>query len=237
MSWNTEVEHKYINSILSLSYIKDLMNTGKVMCIRLDGSRAADLEDEKSDYDITIMMDCPAFNSDKEIYLRYNIEGRKTHFYLQGHNWFNHNYRDFTSQYVMNIGGLLSYANFNFNTVLYLNPIYQKHLVNILDHKELFYTQGIYEVFKNRDLILELYPTKEYIRKQLYIFFQALDALGLPKKLIPAKSKLQKYKNKEADTGIQDEQLKYFQQALKFLDGTKIIKDHGTQLQELVNHL
>lgn len=230
MSWNTEAEYKYVNCVLNLSYVKSLIDTGRVICIRIDGSRAAQLENENSDYDFTIMIDDNLSMSDKEDYLRYCILGRKTHFYLQGINWFEAQYPNPLVQYIWVTGGLLQYVNFSYNTIIYTNSVYQNHLAMIMEHKNLFVRQGIYEILKSQNYIETHYATNGALRKGVYPFFQALKEVGIPDTLLPTRNQLFKYKNFKA----QGEQLKYFKTAIAFLRQNNEVRDCTKQLQEFL---
>lgn len=233
MSWCTTNETKYINSILNLSYIKELNKDNKIMCIKIDGSRASGLENEKSDYDLTILLDDAVKNTDREFRLRYSIDERKTHFYLQGKDWFAASYDDFLSYYIFLIGGLLQYVNFNTNNIIYLNPFYKEQVQKILENKEIFYSQGVYEIYKNKDIINDLYFNKENIRKDLYPFFQSLNVLKCPSELIPTKEQLLKYKGQKCSIEDQKEQFLFFNKALEYLEDNNIPYNYIEQLKEL----
>ncbi len=233
MSWCITNENKYINSILNLPYIKELNKDNKIMCIKIDGSRASGLENEKSDYDLTVLLDQDVKNTDREFRLRYFINGRKTHFYLQGKDWFIANYDDFLSYYIFLIGGLLQHVNFSTNNIIYLNPIYEEQVQKILKNKNLFYLQGIYEVYKNKDIINDLYFNKENIRKDLYPFFQSLNVLKCPNKLIPTKEQLLRYKGQRCSIEDQKEQFLFFNKALEYLENNNMLYDYTEQLKEM----
>ena len=233
MNWCITNETKYINSILNLPYIKELNKDNKIMCIKIDGSRASGLENEESDYDLTVLLDQAVENTDREFRLRYSINGRKTHFYLQGKDWFIANYDDFISYYIFLIGGLLQHVNFNANNIIYLNPIYKKQVQKILKNKQIFYSQGIYEISKNKDIINDLYFNKENIRKDLYPFFQSLKVLKCPSELIPTKEQLLKYKGQRCEIEDQKEQFLFFNKALEYLENNHMLNDHTEQLKEI----
>lgn len=239
MSWNTTDELDYINSILNLSYIKELNKNNKIMCIKLDGSRASNLEDdENSDYDITILLDEPGISSNKEFKLRYYIKGRKTHFYLQGIDWFNNKYSDFMSQYIIVFGGLLQYVNFDMKNILYMNPDYEGKILNIIKNKNIFYTQGIYKIYENQDRIIELYFERHNISKDLYPFFQSVKALGCQTDLIPSKKQLLRYKGKNSTIKDQEEQLQFFKNILSVLKNSynSLLYDHSEELKRILNN-
>ncbi len=230
MSWNINNESSYIKKLLQLPVIKDLMSDGNVMCIRVDGSRAAGLEDNHSDYDITIMLNKEADTEYKYCKLRYQIENKKTHFYIQGKDWFKHQYEDPTSHLICIIGGLLHYINFTKETILYLNPKFAQKTTEILVHKDLFYKQGLYELISVKDYLLEKYFQNFWIRKSLYSFFQVCGELMNEQVDL---NLLYKYKSLFYDLSIGQEQLQLFKKCLSKIEID--IKDNSKALQEILN--
>ena len=233
MNWCITNETKYINSILNLPYIKELNKDNKIMCIKIDGSRASGLENEKSDYDLTVLLDQMVENTDREFRLRYSIDGRKTHFYLQGKDWFMASYDDFLSYYIFLIGGLLQHVNFNTNNIIYLNPSYEEQVQKILENKQIFYSQGVYEIYKNKDIINNLYFNTENIRKDLYPFFQSLNALKCPSELIPTREQLLRYKGQICSIEDQKEQFLFFNKALEYLENNNMLYNYIEQLKRM----
>ena len=230
MSWNINNESSYVTKLLHLPVIKNLIDSGNVMCIRIDGSRAAGLEDENSDYDVTIMMNIEAYTEQKYSGLRYVIEGKKTHFYIQGKDWFKYNYEDPTATFICVTGGLLQYVNFTEETILYLNPEFAWKVAELIAHKDLFYKQGLYELISSKQFIFNDYFQNFWIRKSLYPFFQVYGKL-MNEQL--DRDILYKYKSLFYDLSIGYEQLQLFKNCLSKLEID--IEDNSKALQEILN--